>query len=83
MHWLKSRKKITEATSKNRWRMVTGPITATMATLCQIGWTPIGAAKWVDPRQVEWSMLHLTPGHMSVKNAELTQTIVTMPSTPY
>ena len=40
-----------------------------MATICEV------AAKWTDPRKVEWSMLHLTPGHMSIKNTELQQTI--------
>ena len=69
---MKNRARIMDA-PVTRWHRVTGPLTAVMAVLADIGWVPVGPDRWTDCRGVEWTMEHFTEKHMRVKGMELLQ----------
>ena len=45
--WQQTRDLLTRLPTEERWRRVTGPIGATIATLLHIGWAPIQASHWL------------------------------------
>ena len=41
--------------NKNRWKMVKGPMAATIATLYDLGFDPLMPDKWITPHKVVWN----------------------------
>ena len=50
------RKIFDEASGRVRWQAVTGPIAATIATLCSRGWRTSTPELWTDPSGQQWAM---------------------------
>ena len=44
--WDLAKPRIVSATRRQRWHRVKGPLTATIATLCELQWDPQGPAPW-------------------------------------
>ena len=44
------------ANAKSRWRKITGPTHAIIATLLDLGWTPLTSRCWIDSDGVDWSV---------------------------
>ena len=52
--WSSVAQKLQRKQPQHRWRTVSGPMAATIATLLEEGWTPVGPLRWQDPDGTQW-----------------------------
>ena len=75
IQWIKVRQGLKEADSTSRWKKVAGPLAATIACLCKIGWNPHAPDIWYDRDGTKWSMDHLSPQRIPIKNTLLAHAV--------
>ena len=54
--WTDTVGRLQAKTSQYRWRAVKGPMSATIATLLEEGWDPVGPLLWQDTEGARWEL---------------------------
>ena len=69
--WTKQMRKLNE---QPRWNGVIGPMSATIASLYDVGWKPIAPDRWISPAGDRWDLLG--PGGSNFFKQEFLQSVM-------